>query len=149
MIATHQASVVAGATELERFIKLARSRRSARHFRPDAIQPELLDQLLEAARWAPSGFNLQPTHFVVVTDPDVKAKLCSACRNQRQVLEAAATVVFTGDRRVVSNQFEQILQQDRQAGAIPGRERACTRARASGRARAARAGAASTSRIFA
>jgi nitroreductase len=37
---------------------------------------------------------------------------------QRQVLEAGATVVFTGDRRVVENHFEKILQQDRAAGAI-------------------------------
>ena len=65
------------------------------------MPPALLDELLEAARWAPSGFNLQPTHFVVVTDPAAKAKLCPACMKQRQVLEAGATVVFTGDRRVV------------------------------------------------
>jgi putative NAD(P)H nitroreductase len=55
---------------------------------------------------------------VVVTDPEVKERLYPACRKQSQVLEAGATVVFTGDRRVVENQFEQILQQDRQAGAI-------------------------------
>jgi nitroreductase len=118
MIATYNSGDVGEATELERFTELARSRRSARHFRPDPVDPELLERLLEAARWAPSGFNLQPTHFVVVTDPEVKAKLYPACKNQRQVLEAGATVVFTGDRRVVRTQFEQILQQDRQAGAI-------------------------------
>jgi putative NAD(P)H nitroreductase len=106
------------ATNLERFVDLARGRRSARHFLPDPVAPDVLDKLLEAARWAPSGFNLQPTHFVVVTDPAVKAKLFPACRKQRQVLEAGATVVFTGDRRVVENQFEQILKRDREAGAI-------------------------------
>jgi nitroreductase len=103
---------------LESFMDLVRSRRSTRHFRPDPVPDELLDQLLEAARWAPSGFNLQPTHFVVVTDPAVKAKLYPACMNQRQILEAGAVVVFTGDRRVVDNHFERILKQDREAGAI-------------------------------
>jgi putative NAD(P)H nitroreductase len=103
---------------LERFVELARGRRSARHFLPEPVAPDLLDKLLEAARWAPSGFNLQPTDFVVVTDPAAKEKLYPACRKQRQVLEAGATVVFTGDRRVVANQFEQILNQDREAGAI-------------------------------
>jgi nitroreductase len=106
------------AAGLESFIELVRSRRSTRHFRPDPVPPALLDKLLEAARWAPSGFNLQPTHFVVVTDPDVKAKLYPACMKQRQVLEAGATVVFTGDRRVVENHFERVLQQDREAGTI-------------------------------
>jgi nitroreductase len=103
---------------LASFLDLVRTRRSTRHFRPDPVPAELLDELLEAARWAPSGFNLQPTHFVVVTDPAVKAKLYPACMKQRQILEAGATVVFTGDRRVVANQFEQCLQHDREAGAI-------------------------------
>jgi nitroreductase len=106
------------AAGLESFIEMVRSRRSTRHFRPDPVPPALLDKLLEAARWAPSGFNLQPTHFVVVTDPDVKAKLHPACMKQRQVLEAGATVVFTGDRRVVENHFERVLRQDREAGTI-------------------------------
>lgn len=99
-------------------LDLVRSRRSPRHFRPDPVPPGLLDDLLEAARWAPSGFNLQPTHFVVVTDPAAKARLHPACLGQRQVLEAGATVVFTGDRRVVESHFERILRQDREAGAI-------------------------------
>src|SRR5262245_55657845 len=103
---------------IESFAALARSRRSTRHFRPDPVPRPLLDDLLDAARWAPSGFNLQPTHFVVVTDAEVKARLYPACMKQRQILEAGATVVFTGDRRVMENQFEQILQQDCEAGAI-------------------------------
>ena len=107
-----------GDASLASFIELVRARRSTRHFRPDAVPSEVLDQLLEAARWAPSGFNLQPTHCVVVTSPDVKAKLYPACMKQRQILEAGATVVFTGDRHVVRHHFERVLQQDREAGAI-------------------------------
>jgi nitroreductase len=103
---------------LASFIDLVRTRRSTRHFRPDPVPRELLDELLEAARWAPSGFNLQPTHFVVVTDAAVKDKLYTACMKQRQVVEAGATVVFTGDRRVVPNHFERVMKQDREAGAI-------------------------------
>ena len=103
---------------LNPFVALVRARRSTRHFRPEPVPLGLLDELLEAARWAPSGFNLQPTHFVVVTDPAVKAKLSPACMNQRQILEAGATVVFTGDRRVAANHFERVLKQDREAGAI-------------------------------
>ena len=41
--------------------------------------------VLEAARWAPSGFNLQPTQFVVVVDADLKKSLRSACMNQIQM----------------------------------------------------------------
>src|SRR5262245_38088934 len=118
MSESHQAVAGESGAQLESFIDLLRSRRSTRHFRADPVPPELLAELLEAARWAPSGFNLQPTHFVVVTDPAVKARLYPACMGQRQVLEAGATVVFTGDRRVVANHFERVLNQDRAAGGI-------------------------------
>jgi len=105
-------------SRLESFLDLVRSRRATRHFQPEPVPQHLLDAVLEAARWAPSGFNLQPTHFVVVTNAAVKAKLYPACMKQRQVMEAGATVVFTGDRHVVDNHFERVLQQDRAAGAI-------------------------------
>lgn len=103
---------------LEQFDALARSRRSMRRFRPDPVDPALLERLLDIAHWAPSGYNLQPTHFVLVTDARRKQALHRACLNQRQVIEAPATVVFTGDRRVVEHNFAQVLAAERQAGAI-------------------------------
>src|SRR5262245_22338454 len=114
----HNAAIGAGGAGLASFIELVRSRRATRHFRPDPVPPDLLDELLEATRWAPSGFNLQPTHFVVVTSPEAKAKLHPACGKQRQVLEAGATVVFTGDRRVANNHLDRVLRLDLEAGAI-------------------------------
>lgn len=102
---------------LGQFVEIVQMRRSTRHFEPKRVAPELLEQLLEAARWSPSAFNLQPTHFVVVTDQARKEKLFPACMKQRQVLEAGAVVVFTGDRDVVRRNFEKTLRQDREAKA--------------------------------
>ncbi len=102
---------------LNQFIEIIRSRRSTRHFQDKPVAPELLQELLEAARWSPSAFNLQPTHFVVVTDAKIKEKLYPACMKQRQILEAGAIVVFTGDRNVVEHNFERVLRQDRKAKA--------------------------------
>jgi len=103
--------------KLDEFETLVRSRRATRHFKSDPIPEELLSRLLDAARWAPSGYNLQPTHFVVVTDPELKKKLHSPCLNQQQILEAPATVVFTGDRKVYQNNFEKSVALDIDAGA--------------------------------
>jgi putative NAD(P)H nitroreductase len=102
---------------LNQFTEIVRSRRSTRHFLSKAVPTELLHELLETTRWSPSAFNLQPTHFVVVTDQSIKEKLYPACMNQRQVLEAGAVVVFTGDRHVVEHNFERVLQQDHDAHA--------------------------------
>jgi len=43
-----------------------RSRRSIRAFRPDPVPQAVLDDLLEVARRAPSGTNVQPWHIHVV-----------------------------------------------------------------------------------
>lgn len=102
---------------IREFTEIVRRRRSTRHFERKAVAPELLEQLLEAVRWSPSAFNLQPTHFVVVTDQARKEKLHPACMKQDQILEAGAVVVFTGDRAVVRHNFEKILRQDREARA--------------------------------
>lgn len=47
-----------------------RGRRSVRSFLPRPVERELLERLVEAAIWAPSGGNAQTWHFVVVTDPE-------------------------------------------------------------------------------
>jgi nitroreductase len=105
-------------TALEKFEALAKSRRSVRNFRPDPVPIELLERLIDIARWAPSGYNLQPTHFVLVTDPTVKSKLVPACLKQRQVADASAVIVITGDRRVADHNFEDMMAMEKALGSI-------------------------------
>jgi nitroreductase len=103
---------------LDEFELLAKSRRAIRNFKPDLVPTELLERLIEIARWAPSGYNLQPTHFVLVTDPAIKAALVPACMKQRQVAEAPAVIVITGDRRVMKNNFADVIATEKLAGCI-------------------------------
>lgn len=103
---------------LTAFEELARSRRAVRQF-ADAPLPEgVLDRLLDCARWAPSGYNLQPTQLVVVDEPALKGPLQEACLGQRQVEDAPATVVFVGDADVIGRNFERVLAAEREAGAM-------------------------------
>jgi Nitroreductase len=44
------------------------NRRSIRDFKPDDISDEIIMQLLESARLAPSGCNAQPWRFKIVRD---------------------------------------------------------------------------------
>jgi len=57
------------------FMEVVRKRVSVRRYRPDAVPKELLNQVLEAGRLAPSGGNRQPWHFIVITDPEKKRML--------------------------------------------------------------------------
>lgn len=59
---------------IEQFLALARARRSIRGFDPHRDVPDAyIEQILEAARWSPSGGNGQPWHFVVIRDPADRA----------------------------------------------------------------------------
>jgi nitroreductase len=50
-------------------------RRTVRQFSARAVPRELIEHALLAAGTAPSGANLQPWHFVVVSDPARKAEI--------------------------------------------------------------------------
>ena len=45
-------------------------RRSVRHFEPDPIADDVLQQLIELAVMAPRSWNLQPVRMVVVRDAE-------------------------------------------------------------------------------
>lgn len=49
-----------------------RRRRTVRQFSTRAVPREVIDDCLRAAGTAPSGANIQPWHFVVVSDPGIK-----------------------------------------------------------------------------
>ena len=50
-------------------------RRSVRDFAPDPVPHEVIKNAIAAAGSAPSGANLQPWHFVVVTDSELKRSI--------------------------------------------------------------------------
>ena len=56
---------------------LLQGRRSVRKYLPQPVPRESIEQILEAARWAPSPHGKQPWRFVVLTRPEVKAQLAS------------------------------------------------------------------------
>lgn len=54
--------------------------RAMRRLKPDPVPDELLEQLVQAAVWAPNGSNLQQFHYVVVTDREKMARLAPLWR---------------------------------------------------------------------
>jgi nitroreductase len=51
------------------------TRRSTRKFKPDAVEREKLQKIVEAGRYAPSGGNNQTNHFLVVQNAEVLTKI--------------------------------------------------------------------------
>lgn len=56
------------------------SLRAIRRIRPDPVPEEDLRAILDAARQAPNGGNLQPWHFLVVSDPDLRDQFAELYR---------------------------------------------------------------------
>ena len=75
-----------------------RSRRNVRSYRQQAIAPQDLDQILEAARRAPSAGNQQAWDLVVCTDPAQLTRLASVGPAARHVAGSAATIALVAPR---------------------------------------------------
>jgi nitroreductase len=84
-------------------LNLLRSRRSIRVYQDKPISQDLLLQILEAGRWAPSGANLQPWHFIVVTDAETRRRIGEVARfffiKSPHVEKAPAILVLGFDTR--------------------------------------------------
>ena len=76
-------------TDAERVMELIRCRRSIRRFRPEPIERKTIEQLLEAASWAPSAGNRQDWMFTVVTSDDLKGRMAQAVRRRWEAIIAA------------------------------------------------------------
>jgi nitroreductase len=59
-------------------------RRSVRHFSSEPIAPGVLEDAIACAAHAPSGANQQPWTFVVITDPELKARLREAAEAEER-----------------------------------------------------------------
>ncbi|HIJ09064.1 TPA: nitroreductase [Candidatus Bathyarchaeota archaeon] len=77
-------------------IDLMLSRRSIRRYENKDIPEEVLKQILEAGRQAPSAANRQPIRFVIMNDDDMLKNLCDTLVS-RFVKAAPAAIVGCAD----------------------------------------------------
>lgn len=66
------------------FYEEIRHRRTVREFSDRPVPRDVIEMCLLAAGTAPSGANLQPWQFVVVSDPDIKAKIRAGAEEEER-----------------------------------------------------------------
>ncbi|NOZ89271.1 MAG: NADPH-dependent oxidoreductase [Crenarchaeota archaeon] len=81
---------------------------SIRRFTGEPIPDEDLGEILEAARRAPTGWNLQPLSITVVRSKEKLRQLADAVGGQEHVANAAAFLVFSVDYAKIVAAGEQI-----------------------------------------
>lgn len=62
----------------EELLALVMARRSIRRFKTDPVPDALIAKIIEVARWAPSGFNMQPWEFIIVKNETLRKKIVEA-----------------------------------------------------------------------
>lgn len=94
-------------------------RRAARAFHPNPIPTAVLEKILKLGVRSPSGYNLQPWRFVVVTEQENRDRLKTCAFDQRQVGEAPVVLICCGDRRVKNSDYiDSVIQLGEEAGAM-------------------------------
>jgi nitroreductase len=80
-------------------LELIRKRRSIRTFDRREVSDDLVDQVLEAGRWAPSGMNNQPWRFAVIRDKDLKQEISSLTSYGRIINSADVLICVFFDQK--------------------------------------------------
>ena len=80
-------------------VRELRKVRQARLYKPDAVSEDVLNELLEIARWTGSSRNTQPWEFIVVTDQEQLRKISQVRTPINWVADAplAIAIVLNGE----------------------------------------------------
>ena len=68
----------------QEFYETMRRRRTIRHFSDRPVPREVIEYCIRAAGTAPSGANLQPWHFVAISDPALKNQIRIAAEKEEK-----------------------------------------------------------------
>lgn len=76
-------------TERDAIYKVIRERRDMRHFKPDPVDPEIIERILQAAHFAPSVGLMQPWRFIRISDNTLRHKIHQLVETERQLTAEA------------------------------------------------------------
>jgi len=74
-------------------LEAVKGRRSIRTFKSQDVPAEIVEEIIDAARWAPSAGNIQPWEFIIVRKPKIKRRLVEAALDQVFIEEAPVVIV--------------------------------------------------------
>lgn len=92
---------------MEEFYELAQKRRSHRKFTTEAIAPEAVQRILEAAMMSPTSKGMHSFSFCVVEDKDKLARLSESKDMGSQFMsEAKCAIIVMGDPKISDTWIE-------------------------------------------
>lgn len=79
-----------------------------REFKQEEVADSLVSDLLEAARWAPSGLNNQPWKFVVIKDKNTILKISQCTKYKNVIAGAPLLIVIYLDKEKMYNYVKDV-----------------------------------------
>jgi len=78
-------------------LEAIKGKRSIRAFTNRDVPAEIVEELIDSARWAPSAGNIQPWEFIIVRKPRIRRRLAEAALSQTFIEEAPVVIVVCAD----------------------------------------------------
>jgi len=73
-------------------LEAIRTRRSIRKYKDQDVADDLIDQILTAGTWAPSGMDNQPWRFAVIRDKKLKSDIAKLAEQTKMVEDAPVII---------------------------------------------------------
>ena len=89
-------------------IKAIKTRRSVRKFKKEVVPDKVIEEILEAGHWAPSGLNNQPWKFIVL-EKDKKDALADYTEYSYVIKNADKAILVFFDKESSYNQEKDLM----------------------------------------
>jgi len=87
-------------------LEAIKTRRSIRRFKKGKVAPNILKEVLDAGRWAPSSRNSQPWKFILIVDEDLKRRIADATTAGKFLAEAPLGIAITVNTKLTRHPVE-------------------------------------------
>jgi nitroreductase len=77
--------------------EIIKTRRSIRKFTDKPVSDEIIDKIIEAGAWAPSGMNNQPWKFAIIKGEELKTQISTLTHYSRIILRANVLIAVLLD----------------------------------------------------
>lgn len=88
--------------------ELVVNRRTQQRFPDDPVPMDVVETALAVAAQAPSGYNLQPWRFLVLTEREQRDRLQHLASNEAKIIEAPVVVVAFAERDAWQDKVDEI-----------------------------------------
>jgi len=85
----------------------------------EAVPQDKVDQIIEAARLAPTSSGLQPFRVIVVTNPELKEKIKPIAYGQAQITDASHLLIFASWDNYTEERIRSVFSHAAQERGLP------------------------------